>query len=117
MSLNRYRLKHLADKGHRGARLASALLSRPDRLLGLILLGNNFVNILASAIATIIAMRLLGEPGIAVATGLLTFVILIFAEVAPKTLAALYPERIAFPAAFVYTPLLKLMYPLVFLVN
>ena len=117
MSLNRYRLKHLADKGHRGARLASALLNRPDRLLGLILLGNNFVNILASAIATIIAMRLLGDEGIAIATGLLTLVILIFAEVAPKTLAAMHPERIAFPAAFIYTPLLKLMYPLVFLVN
>jgi len=117
MSLNRYRLKHLADKGHRGARLASALLNRPDRLLGLILLGNNFVNILASAIATIIAMRLLGDEGIAIATGLLTLVVLIFAEVAPKTLAAIHPERIAFPAAFIYTPLLKLTYPVVFMVN
>lgn len=117
MSLNRYRLKHLADKGHRGAKLAQQLLARPDRLLGLILLGNNFVNILASAIATIVAMRLMGEPGIAVATGLLTFVILIFAEVAPKTMAALKPERIAFPAAYVYTPLLKILYPLVLLIN
>ncbi|MDH5766123.1 MAG: HlyC/CorC family transporter [Gammaproteobacteria bacterium] len=117
MSLNRYRLRHLAEKGHRGARLAQKLLQRPDRLLGIILLGNNFVNILASAIATIIALRLLGETGIAIATGLLTFVILIFAEVAPKTLAALHPERIAFPAAYVYTPLLKILYPLVFLVN
>ncbi|MCW9057150.1 MAG: CNNM domain-containing protein, partial [Gammaproteobacteria bacterium] len=88
-----------------------------DRLLGLILLGNNFVNILASALATIIALRLLGEAGIAIATGLLTFVILIFAEVAPKTLAALHPERIAFLAAYVYTPLLKIVYPLVLLVN
>ena len=104
MSLNRYRLKHLADKGIRGAKLAQRLLSRPDRLLGLILLGNNFVNILASALATIIAMRLFGEAGIAIATGLLTLVILIFAEVAPKTLAALHPERIAFPAAYIYTP-------------
>lgn len=117
MSLNRYRLRHLADKGHRGAKLAQALLERPDRLLGIILLGNNFVNILASALATIIALRLLGETGIAIATGLLTFVVLIFAEVAPKTLAALHPERIAFPAAYIYTPLLKLLYPLVFLVN
>ncbi|MCW9013268.1 MAG: HlyC/CorC family transporter [Gammaproteobacteria bacterium] len=117
MSLNRYRLKHLADKGNRGARLAQELLKRPDRLLGLILLGNNFVNILASALATIIALRLLGEAGIAIATGLLTFVVLIFAEVAPKTLAALHPERIAFPAAYVYTPLLKTVYPLVLLVN
>ena len=117
MSLNRYRLKHLAEKGNRGARLAQRLLERPDRLLGLILLGNNFVNILASAIATILAMRLFGEAGIAIATGLLTFVILIFAEVAPKTLAALNPEKIAFPAAYVYTPLLKAVYPLVLGVN
>lgn len=117
MSLNRYRLKHLAEKGNRGARLAQVLLERPDRLLGLILLGNNFVNILASAIATMLALRLYGETGIAIATGLLTFVILIFAEVAPKTLAALYPERIAFPAAYVYTPMLKAIYPLVFAIN
>lgn len=117
MSLNRYRLKHLAEKGNRGARLAQVLLERPDRLLGLILLGNNFVNILASAIATMLALRLYGEAGIAIATGLLTFVILIFAEVAPKTLAALHPERIAFPAAYVYTPLLKVVYPLVFAIN
>jgi len=117
MSLNRYRLKHLAKKGNRGAKLAQELLNRPDRLLGLILLGNNFVNILASALATIIALRLFGETGIAIATGLLTFVILIFAEVAPKTLAALHPERIAFPAAYLYTPLLKILYPLVFIIN
>jgi len=117
MSLNRYRLKYLAEKGNRGAKLAQQLLERPDRLLGLILLGNNFVNILASAIATILALRYFGEAGIAIATGLLTFIILIFAEVAPKTLAALHPERIAFPAAFIYTPLLKTIYPLVYIVN
>jgi len=117
MSLNRYRLKFLAEKGSRGAKLAMRLLERPDRLLGLILLGNNFVNILASAIATILALRHFGEAGIAIATGLLTFVVLIFAEVAPKTLAALHPERIAFPAAFVYVPLLKALYPLVLIVN
>jgi len=117
MSLNRYRLKFLAEKGSRGAKLAMRLLQRPDRLLGLILLGNNFVNILASAIATILALRHFGEAGIAIATGLLTFVVLIFAEVAPKTLAALHPERIAFPAAFVYVPLLKALYPLVLIIN
>jgi Mg2+/Co2+ transporter CorB len=117
MSLNRYRLKHLANKKNRGAMLALELLKRPDRLLGLILLGNNFVNILAAAIATIIGMRLLGEAGLAVATGLLTLVILIFAEVAPKTMAAIHPERIAFIAAYVYTPLLKILYPLIFLIN
>jgi len=117
MTLNRYRMKTLAENGHRGAILARRLLKRPDRLLGLILLGNNFVNILASSIATIIALRLYGEAGIAIATGILTFVVLVFAEVAPKTMAALRPERFAFPAAYIYTPLLKLLYPFVWLVN
>ncbi len=117
MTLNRYRLKHKAKAGHPGAIRASRLLRRPDRLIGLILLGNNFVNILASSLATIIALRLGGEGAIAIAAGLLTLVILIFAEVTPKTLAALKPERLAFPAAFVYTPLLKLLYPIVWLVN
>lgn len=117
MSLNRYRLKHLSKAGNPGAKRASKLLDRPDRLIGLILLGNNFVNILASSIATIIALRLYGEAGIAIATGLLTLVILIFAEVTPKTLAALHPERIAFPAAFVYIPLTKLLYPFVWLIS
>jgi len=116
-TLNRYRLRHLADGGHKGARLAQRLLERPDRLIGLILLGNNFVNIFASAIATILFVRLLGEAGIAVATVVLTVVILIFAEVTPKTLAALHPERFAFPAAHVLTPLLWLLYPLVAALN
>ncbi|MGM0411770.1 MAG: HlyC/CorC family transporter [Pseudomonadota bacterium] len=117
ISLNRYRLRHLADEGHAGARRADRLLQRPDRLIGVILLGNNFVNILASSVATIIAIRLMGQAGIAVATGLLTLVILIFAEVTPKTLAALHPERIAFPASWVLGPLLRLLYPLVWVVN
>jgi Mg2+/Co2+ transporter CorB len=117
MTLNRYRLRHLSDAGHPGARLAERLLSKPDRLIGLILLGNNFVNILASSLATIIAIRLGGEGAIAVAAGLLTLVVLIFSEVAPKTMAAIHPERIAFPAAWVYTPLLRLLFPLVWLVN
>jgi Mg2+/Co2+ transporter CorB len=117
MTLNRYRLRHLARDRHSGALRASRLLERPDRLIGLILLGNNFVNILASSLATVIALRLGGEAAIAAAAGLLTLVILIFAEVAPKTLAALRPERIAFPAAFIYGPLLKLLYPLVWVVN
>lgn len=117
MSLNRYRLKHLVKKKHAGARKASKLLERPDRLIGVILIGNNFVNILASAIATVIAVRLWGDAGIAIATALLTFVILIFAEVTPKTLAALHPEKIAFPAAFVLKPILTLIYPLVWAVN
>lgn len=117
MSLNRYRLKHLVKQKHRGARQASKLLDRPDRLIGVILIGNNFVNILASSIATIVAVRLWGDAGIAAATFLLTIVILVFAEVTPKTVAALYPEKIAFPASFLLTPLLRLTYPLVWTVN
>jgi Mg2+/Co2+ transporter CorB len=117
MSINRYRLRHRARQGHRSARLAEALLKRPDRLIGLILLGNNFVNILASSLVTIIALRLGGEGAIAIGAGLLTLVILIFAEVAPKTVAALHPERIALPAALIYYPLLKLAYPIVWSVN
>lgn len=117
MMLNRYRLRHLARTGHRGARLADRLLQRPDRLIGLILLGNNFVNILASAVATVIALRLGGEGAIAASTGLLTLAILIFAEVTPKTLAALRPERLAFPAAFVLAPLLRFCHPLVWIIN
>ncbi|MEM7405941.1 MAG: HlyC/CorC family transporter [Pseudomonadota bacterium] len=117
MALNRYRLRHLREQGHAGAQRAARLLERPDRLIGLILLGNNFVNILASSLATVIALRLWGEAGIAVAAGLLTAVILIFAEVAPKTVAALHPERIAFPASVVLIPLLKITYPLVFTIN
>lgn len=117
MSLNRYRLRHLAHAKHPGAIRAQRLLDQPDRLIGLILIGNNFVNILASAIATLITLQLWGEAGIAIATGILTFVILIFGEVAPKTLAVLHPERIAFPAAFILGPLLKISYPLVWLVN
>jgi Mg2+/Co2+ transporter CorB len=117
MSLNRYRLRHLADQQHKGALRAQRLLDQPEKLIGLILLGNNFVNILASAIATLIGLRLMGEAGIAVATGVLTFVILIFAEVTPKTLAALHPERFALPSSLVLSPLLKLLYPLVWLIN
>lgn len=117
ISLNRYRLRHLARVGHPGAVRASKLLKRPDRLIGIILLGNNFVNILASAIATLIAITLLGESGIWAATLLLTIVILLFAEVTPKTLAALHPERFAFPASFLLGPLLRLFYPLVWFIN
>ena len=117
ISLNRYRLRHMSRDGHPGALRASELLKRPDRLIGVILLGNNFVNILASAIATIIALRLIGEEGIMVATLLLTVVILIFAEITPKTLAALHPERFAFPATLLIRPLLKVLYPVVWAIN
>ncbi len=120
MSINRYRLRHLVKNKHKGAKRVEKLLARPDRLIGLILIGNNLVNIMASSIATVIGMRLFAQNealGIAVATGLLTIIVLIFAEVTPKTLAALYPERIAFPSSVLLKPLLVIFYPLVWLVN
>ncbi|MEE2731203.1 HlyC/CorC family transporter [Ketobacter sp.] len=117
MSLNRYRLRHLVKSKDRAALRVDNLLNRPDRLIGVILIGNNFVNILASSIATIIAIRLWGDSGIAIATAVLTLVILVFAEVTPKTLAALKPEAIAFPASLILRPLLVVLYPFVWLVN
>jgi Mg2+/Co2+ transporter CorB len=117
MAINKYRLRHLANKGHKGAKLAQKLLRTPDRLIGLILLGNNLVNILAASIATVIGIRLFGMAGVWISSLLLTVVILIFAEVAPKTVAAVHPERIAFPASFPLYGLLKVLYPIVWLVN
>lgn len=117
MALNRYRLKNLAEKGHRSAELASRLLEKPDRLLGVILLGNNLVNLSAASISTIAALRLYGEPAIAAFTFILTLVVLIFAEVAPKTLAMRHPEGIAYPASYVLVVLLWLLYPLVWIIN
>lgn len=117
MSLNRYQLRHKSQEGHRGAKLAEALLQRPDRLIGLILLGNNLVNFSAASLVTLIAIRIGGEPAIALGTLILTLVVVIFAEAAPKTLAALHPERVAFPASLIYTPLLKLLYPFVWATN
>jgi Mg2+/Co2+ transporter CorB len=117
MTLNRYRLRHQAKAGDKAAQRVSKLLERPDRLIGIILLGNNFVNILASSLATIIAIHFLGEAGIVASTVALTLVVLVFGEVAPKTLAALRPERIAYPASAVLAPLLKVFYPLVWLTN
>lgn len=117
MSVNPYRLKHLNNENHAGAKRTTALLARRDRLIGLILVGNNLVNIAASAIATIIGMRLYGDLGIAIATVFLTLIILIFGEVTPKTLAALHPERVAFPSSLLLIPLMKVLYPLVWLLN
>jgi Mg2+/Co2+ transporter CorB len=119
MTLNRYRLKHLVKLKHSGAIKAQKLLQQPDRLLSLILLGNNFVNIFASSITTVLAIRLYSEDEsvIAIAAALLTIVILIFSEVTPKTLAAVKPELLAFPAAWIYIPLLNLFYPIVWSVN
>ena len=117
MAINRVRLQHQAEEGSKAAARILSLLDRPDRLIGLILIGNNFVNILASAIATILAVRVFGDAGVAIATGVLTLVILIFAEVTPKTFAALHPERIAKPASLILVPLLRLAYPLVWMTN
>jgi len=117
MALNRYRLKHLANKGNSGAKRASRLLERPDRLLGVILIGNNFVNFTAASIATIIALRLLGESAVAIAPIACTLIFLILAEVAPKTIAAAYPEKLALPSSHILRPLLWILYPLVWMVN
>jgi Mg2+/Co2+ transporter CorB len=117
MSLNRYRLRHLADKNHGGALRAVKLLKRPDKLITLILLGNNFINVLITQLATYIGYRLYGEAGIAIAAGLLTLVLLLFAEVTPKTIAATNPEKIAFPAAYVYQPLSKILLPVVIVID
>ncbi len=117
MSLNRYRLRHMADKKNKAALRAQRLLENPEKLIGLILLGNNFVNILAASIATVIGLRLYGEAGIAIATGVLTFVILVFAEVTPKTLAALKPEKFALPSSLILEPMLKLASPVVWVIN
>jgi len=117
MAINRYRLRHLAAHGNKAAQRVNRLLERPDRLIGVILLGNNFVNILASSIATVIAVDLMGEAGIPVAAALLTLIILVFSEVTPKTVAALHPEKVAFPFSFVIRPLLILLYPLVWILN
>ncbi len=119
MTLNRYRLRHLVKLKHSGAIKAHKLLQRPDQLISLILLGNNFVNVIASSLATIIAIRLYGdnEASVGIAAGILTLVLLIFSEVTPKTLSAVKPEILAFPSAWVYTPLLKIFFPIVWSVN
>ena len=119
MALNRYRLKHLARTGNRGAKLAAQLLAQTDKLLGVVLLGNNLVNTAAASLATVIAFRLLGESelGLAIATGVAAFFILVFSEITPKVIGASYPERIAFPAAFILAPMLRVFYPLVWFIN
>ena len=119
MALNRYRLKHLARTGNRGAKLAAQLLAHTDKLLGVVLLGNNLVNTAAASLATVIAFRLLGESelGLAIATGVAAFFILVFSEITPKVIGASYPERIAFPAAYVLAPMLRVFYPLVWFIN
>jgi Mg2+/Co2+ transporter CorB len=117
IGLNRYRLRHLVKQKNRSARLANQLLRRPDRLLGVILIGNNLSNFTLATVATMIGLRFAGDTGVILAPIVLTVFVLIFAEVAPKTLAAQAPERIALPAAHVLDPLLKLLYPGVVFIN
>ena len=117
MSLNRYKLKHLADEGNKRAKCASYLLKHTDRLIGTILLGNNFVNIAATSLGTLIGLRLYGDLGVLLSTIILTAVILVFSEVAPKTLAATNAQRIALPVAPILAWLVRIFSPLVSLLN
>ena len=120
MRVNRYKLKSVINSKSRKQNAATrvkSLLKRPDRLLGLILIGNNFVNILATFLFGVLAVRLWGEFGLVIAPFILTFIVLIFAELAPKTLAALFPESIAYPASALLKPLVKIFYPIVWLIN
>lgn len=117
MALNRYRLRHLVQDKHRGAILANTLLSKPDRLIGLILFANNVVNFLAAAVATIIGIRLLGDYGAAVAPLIIAIIFIIFAEMIPKTFAAINPEKVAFPSSYVLMPLSYICYPIVALLS
>ncbi len=117
MAVNRYRLRHLANDGHRGALKTAGLLERTDRLLGLILLCNNIVNFYAASLGVVIAVRLMGNIGYALGPVLLTIVFLVFAETAPKTVAAYRPERFAFPASHVLKPLSVVCYPFVWAIN
>jgi len=117
MAVNRYRLKHLQKQKHRGSLRVGRLLERPDRLIGTILIGNNLANNFAAAICTVIAIRFWGSNSVYIATGLLTLFVLIFSEITPKTMAALYPEKVAFPSSLLLSPLLKVMNPIVALVN
>ncbi|HQQ75045.1 MAG TPA: HlyC/CorC family transporter [Pseudomonadales bacterium] len=117
VSLNRYKLRHLIKKNHRAAKLVDQLLSRPDRFFGIVLIGNNLANAATAAIAAIVVQRMYGSTGAAIATFVMTLVTIVFAEIIPKMLGSLYPERIAFPASYVLFPLLKALYPLVWLTN
>ena len=117
MALNRYRLRHLVKNGSKGAKKADTMLQRPDRLLGVILVGNNLVNFSAATVATVIGFQLMGDTGVLLAPWVLTVVFLIFAEVAPKTLAAEQPENWALKAVFALHPLQKVLMPVVVLIN
>ncbi|PPC85971.1 MAG: magnesium and cobalt efflux protein CorC [Methylotenera sp.] len=119
MSLNRYRLRHLVKEGNRGARLASSLLAKTDKLLGVILLCNNFANAASATLVTIITVELFGEGEWVLMIGTLsvTFAILVFSEISPKVIAAAYPEKLGILCSYVLYPLLKVLYPVVWFVN
>lgn len=119
MSLNRYRLGHLVREGRRGARLTAALLSKTDRLLGTILLGNNVVNTLLTGLVTALAIRYFGnnDTVILAATTMVAIVVIVFCEILPKVIGASNPERLALPLAFILRPLMTLFSPALWLVN
>ena len=117
MRVNKYRIRHLARKGNRNAVLAEKLLKQPEKLIAFILFGNNLVNFVAASIVGVISMEIGGPTGVAIGTILLTIIVLLIAESPPKTLAALFPEKIALPASRIYYPLVKLFKPLYFFIN
>lgn len=117
MSLNRYRLRHLVKKNNKQAIRVNRLLAHPDRLLSVVLIGNTLANIVASTVATLIGQRLYGDLGVAIATVILTLVVLIFSEMAPKTLAALHPQQVAFASSRLLVILQLFFAPLVFIIS
>ena len=117
MRINKYRIRHLSRKGHREAKLAEKLLKHPEKLIAFILFGNNLVNFIAASIVGVVSMEIGGPAGVAIGTVLLTLVVLLFAESAPKTIAAIFPEKIALPASRIYYPLVKMMAPFLGIIN
>ena len=117
MSVNKYKMRHQAKLNNKGAKAAKKLLENPDKIIGVILLGNNLTNILITQITTLVALRLYGNLGLAIATGLLTIFILIFAELTPKTIGEMHSEKVAYSSSLLYRPMLVLLYPFVFLIN
>ena len=117
MSINKYKMRHQAKLNNKGAKAAKKLLENPDKIIGVILLGNNLTNILITQIATLISLRVYGDIGLAIATGLLTIFILIFAELTPKTIGQMHSEKIAYSSSLLYKPMLILLYPFVFIIN
>ena len=117
MRVNKYRIRHLSRKGNREAKLTEKLLKHPEKLIAFILFGNNLVNFIAASIVGVVSMEIGGPAGVAIGTLLLTLVVLLFAESAPKTIAAIFPEKIALPASVIYYPLVKMMTPILSIIN